>query len=206
MIDWNLLGYTCQFCQKCVLADTRRQVIFGAGNPKAKVVFVGASPGPHEDLTGTTFAAEEGLMFNTLLSILDLDRSTNIYLTYLVKCYPPQNRNPLTTEQRSCFPFLQQQLAYIQPKIVLCFGEPVAQILIHEDFDMDQEHGIFYEKDGMEFMGLYDLKTLLQDPTRKPLTFDDIIKLERRIQEIAPETYAHLHEKDEVNWVSPPSL
>lgn len=190
MIDWTALAYACQYCQKCALADSRRHVLFGTGNPKAQVLIVGANPGPQEDDSGIAFTGQEGQMLDTLLSVTDLDRQETVYMTTLVKCCPPNQRPLLTTEQRACLPFLKQQINLIQPKIILCLGSLVAKVLIHPKFDMETEHGVFYEKDNIAFMAIYAPATLLQEGRLKPITFDDLKGLQRKIQEIAPETYA----------------
>lgn len=188
-MDWNTLKNTCQQCQKCALADTRNQVVFGTGNPKAKVLFVGEAPGEKEDLSGEPFVGRGGKLLDDLMSVIDLDRKRNIYIANMVKCRPPNNRNPLSSEQRSCIDYLHQQIALIQPKIVVCLGRVSATSLIRKDFKITEEHGIFYEKEGIEMIGLYHPAALLRDPRRKPDTFEDMKKLEAKIREIAPETY-----------------
>lgn len=198
MIDWNTLAYTCQFCQKCALADSRNHVIFGTGNPRAQVLVVGRVPTLQDDYYGQAFTGPEGQMLDTLLSIIDLDRRTNVYMTNLVKCCPPKQRNLLTTEQRACLPVLQHQIALIRPKVLLCLGTLVAKLLIHPHFNMDKEHGVFFQQDGIERMAIYEPTTLLCESQHKPTTFDDLKKLERKIREIAPETYLS-GENTEVN-------
>lgn len=163
-MDWNTLKNTCQQCQKCALADTRNQVVFGTGNPKAKVLFVGEAPGEKEDLSGEPFVGRGGKLLDDLMSVIDLDRKRNIYIANMVKCRPPNNRNPLSSEQRSCIDYLHQQIALIQPKIVVCLGRVSATSLIRKDFKITEEHGIFYEKEGIEMIGLYHPAALLRDP------------------------------------------
>lgn len=189
MIDWTILEQTCLYCQRCALADRRTQVLFGTGNPKATVLVVGHVPSQEEDRVGEPFLGEEGKLLDDLLSIIRLNRSHNTYMTTAVKCCPPNNRPPLSTERRSCLPYLRQQIALIKPKIILCLGQEVASGLLQPDFDLEEEHGIFYEQDGADVMAIYPPATLLQEPHTKAPTFDDIKKLEQRILEIAPETY-----------------
>lgn len=191
-MNWNELEHTCKTCSKCALADTRTQVVFGTGNPNAQVVFVGEAPGEKEDLSGEPFVGRGGKLLDDLLSIIDLDRKKNIYIANMVKCRPPNNRNPLMTEQRSCLDYLRSQVALIQPKIIVCLGRVSACSLIRSDFKITEEHGVFYEKAGVQMMGLYHPAALLRNPHRKPDTFEDLKKLQAKIKEIAAETYENL--------------
>ncbi|MEG2000956.1 MAG: uracil-DNA glycosylase, partial [Evtepia sp.] len=101
MLDWDTLETQCRTCQKCALADTRTNVVFGVGSHQAEVLFIGEGPGEQEDLKGEPFVGRAGKLLDDMLSIIDLDRS-NIYIANMVKCRPPQNRDPLNLEQDAC--------------------------------------------------------------------------------------------------------
>lgn len=188
-MDWKSLEDACHQCQKCALADSRTKVVFGTGNPQSKVLFIGEAPGEKEDLSGEPFVGRGGKLLDDFLSIIDLDRKRNIYIANMIKCRPPNNRNPLSTEQRSCRGYLENQIALLQPKIIVCLGRVAALSLIRSDFKITEEHGNFQEKDGVEMMALYHPAAILRDPRRKPDTFEDMKKLEAKIRELAPETY-----------------
>ena len=98
MDTWESLRAECLSCQKCALADTRTNVVFGVGNPNAEVLFIGEGPGENEDLTGEPFVGRAGKLLDDMLSLVGLDRSRNIYIANIVKCRPPKNRDPLNTE------------------------------------------------------------------------------------------------------------
>ena len=111
---WNELEETCLACRKCGLCETRHHVVFGVGNPKAKVMFVGEGPGENEDLQGEPFVGRGGQLLDKMLAAVDLDRNTNVYITNIVKCRPPQNRDPLPQEQEACIGYLRNQFALLR--------------------------------------------------------------------------------------------
>lgn len=189
MNQWEQLQEECASCQRCCLADHRNHVVFGTGNPQAKVLVVGEAPGEKEDLSGEPFVGRGGKLLDELLHVIDLSRHQNIYIANMVKCRPPNNRDPLTTERRSCMGFLERQIALIQPKIIVCVGRVAACSLIDKDFKITEEHGQFYHKEGIEMVGLFHPAAILRNPHYKPLTFLDLKALQKKIQEISPETY-----------------
>ncbi|MFI3252942.1 MAG: uracil-DNA glycosylase [Eubacteriales bacterium] len=188
-MDWNALEKECKNCNKCALADSRTQVVFGTGNPRAKVLFVGEAPGEKEDLSGQPFVGRSGKLLDEILAVIDLDRNKNIYIANMVKCRPPKNRNPLKTEQRACLDYLRGQVGFMKPKIIVCLGLVAAQSLIAPEFKTKDDHGVFFQKNGVEMMGLYHPAALLRNPHHKPVTFQDLKILQKKIIEIAPETY-----------------
>ncbi len=188
MEQWEALRAECLSCRKCALADTRTHVVFGVGNPEAEVLFIGEGPGENEDLTGEPFVGRGGKLLDEMLSIIDLDRRKNIFIANIVKCRPPQNRDPLNTEQVACWNYLERQIALLQPKIIVCLGRIAAMKLIKEDFKITQEHGQWFQKDGIQRMALYHPAALLRDPRRKPETFDDLKTLEKKIKELCSHT------------------
>lgn len=191
-MDWNSLFHACATCQKCAIADTRRQTVYGAGNPDAKVLLVGLAPGELEEWYGQPFLGQSGIFLDNMLTIIDLYRQYNVYITNLLKCHPPNHRSVLNTEYRSCLPYLRNQVALIQPKIIVCLGETVATRLIGEAFDMETEHGVFFEKAGVQMMGIPDPYLLWKTPNARPKAFDDLKLLQQKIWEVAPETYQQL--------------
>ena len=161
---WNELEETCLACQKCSLCETRHHVVFGVGNPKAQVMFVGEGPGENEDLQGEPFVGRGGQLLDKMLAAVDLDRHTNIYITNIVKCRPPHNRDPLPQEQEACIGYLRNQFALLRPKILVCLG--------------------FFDKGGTLMMATLHPAALLRNPAQKPAAFEDYLKLRQKIDEL----------------------
>ena len=187
MSAWDTLRQECLDCRRCGLADTRTQVVFGVGDPQAEVLFIGEAPGAREDEQGQPFVGRAGKLLDDMLAMIGLSRE-HIYITNSVKCRPPENRDPLPEEKTACAPWLQQQLAQMQPKIMVCLGRISANELIHEDFKISQEHGQFFRKDGVEMMALYHPAALLRSPGKKPETFEDLKALRAKILELCTHT------------------
>ena len=180
---WEALEHDCKNCRECSLWETRTNVVFGVGPQDAEVMFVGEGPGENEDLQGEPFVGAAGKFLDEMLSIIDLGRE-NCYITNIVKCRPPRNRDPMQTEQDACIGFLRAQTKLIQPKIIVCLGRIAAMRLIRPDFKISCEHGQFTEKGGILFTALYHPSALLRDPTKRPETFDDLLLLRKKIQEL----------------------
>lgn len=188
MLSWDALESECHSCQKCSLSSTRTNVVFGGGNRNAEVFFIGEGPGEQEDLKGEPFIGRAGKLLDDMLSIIDLNRS-NIYITNMVKCRPPQNRDPLNAEQEVCIAYLRNQVALVRPKIIVCLGRIAAQKIIGGDFKITRDHGQWFERSGILMMALYHPAALLRDPRRRPETFVDLKRLQDKIKEICKHTY-----------------
>lgn len=189
MANWTELKAECLACQRCALADTRTNVVFGVGPEDAEVMLVGEGPGEQEDLTGEPFVGRAGQLLDEMLSLVGLDRKHNVYIANIVKCRPPQNRDPLNTEQDACIGYLREQVALIRPKIIVCLGRVAAMRLIKEDFKITREHGQWFEKSGVWMMAMLHPAALLRDPRRKPDAFVDLKILKAKIEEICERTY-----------------
>ena len=187
MKEWDELKNKCLNCHACSLADTRTNGVFGVGAPDAEVLFIGEAPGANEDAQGEPFVGRAGKLLDDMLAMIGLDRS-RIYITNSVKCRPPQNRDPLNTEKDACHGYLVQQLQLMQPKIIVCLGRISAMEIIKPDFKITQEHGQFFERDGIQMMALYHPAALLRDPHKKPDTFEDLKRLQAKIREICTHT------------------
>ena len=182
MQDWNTLEQTCLNCTKCGLCETRHNVVFGVGPKDADVMFIGEGPGEQEDLKGEPFVGAAGKLLDDMLSIIDLNRE-NSYIANIVKCRPPKNRDPLETEQDACIGYLRNQVALIQPKIIVCLGRIAAMRIIRQDFRITREHGTWVEKNGIWMSAIYHPSALLRDLTKRPETFDDLLSLREKIRE-----------------------
>ena len=188
MKDWDALYEECIHCQKCGLAETRTNVVFGEGARDAEVMFIGEGPGEQEDRTGRPFVGRAGQLLDDMLAMIDLKRE-KVFIGNMVKCRPPQNRDPLNIEQEACIGYLRNQVALLKPKIIVCLGRIAAMKLIKEDFKITREHGQWIEKAGVWMMAMYHPSALLRDPRKRPESFEDLKILQAKIREICDHTY-----------------
>jgi DNA polymerase len=149
-------------------------------------MFIGEGPGEQEDLKGEPFVGPAGKLLDDMLSIIDIDR-TNCYIANIVKCRPPQNRDPLETEQDACIEYLRNQVALIRPNIIVCLGRIAAKRIIREDYRITREHGQWTQKNGVWVTAFYHPSALLRDVSKRPEAFDDLISLREKIREIGAE-------------------
>jgi len=182
-MDWESLQASCMQCKRCELYQTRNKVVFGVGPKDAEILFVGEGPGQQEDLLGEPFVGPAGQFLDEMLSIIGLGRH-NCYIGNIIKCRPPQNRDPLQTEQDACVPWLRMQTKLLKPKIIVCLGRIAAMKLIKEDFKITREHGQWFEKGGIWFFAMYHPSALLRDVGKRPDTFRDLKKLQAKIREV----------------------
>ena len=189
MLNWEALEQACLNCQRCALADTRHNVVFGVGPRNAEILFIGEGPGENEDLQGEPFVGRAGKLLDDMLELIDLDRKTNAYIANIVKCRPPQNRDPLNIEQDACIGYLRNQVALLRPKIIVCLGRIAATKLIREDFKITKEHGQWFEKAGVYMTAVYHPAAILRDPGKRPDTFQDLKSLQAKIREVCTHTY-----------------
>ena len=188
MKDWDALYEECIHCQKCGLAETRTNVVFGEGARDAEVMFIGGGPGEQEDRTGRPFVGRAGQLLDDMLAMIDLKRE-KVFIGNMVKCRPPQNRDPLNIEQEACIGYLRNQVALLKPKIIVCLGRIAAMKLIKEDFKITREHGQWIEKAGVWMMAMYHPSALLRDPRKRPESFEDLKSLQAKIREVCVRTY-----------------
>lgn len=188
MKDWDALYEECIHCQKCGLAETRTNVVFGEGARDAEVMFIGEGPGEQEDRTGRPFVGRAGQLLDDMLAMIDLKRE-KVFIGNMVKCRPPQNRDPLNIEQEACIGYLRNQVALPKPKIIVCLGRIAAMKLIKEDFKITREHGQWLEKAGVWMMAMYHPSALLRDPRKRPESFEDLKSLQAKIWEVCVRTY-----------------
>ena len=186
--NWEALEAACLACQKCALADTRHNVVFGTGPRDAEVMCIGEGPGENEDLQGKPFVGRGGKLLDDMLEMVDLSREKNVYIANMVKCRPPQNRDPLNTEQEACIGYLRNQVALLKPKIIVCLGRISAIKLIRDDYKITKEHGQWVEKAGIQMTAIYHPSALLRDPAKRPEAFDDLKSLQREIRRICSRT------------------
>ncbi len=183
MENWEKLEQICHSCTGCPLCETRHNVVFGVGKRDTDVLFVGEGPGEQEDLQGEPFVGPAGKLLDDMMSIVDLDR-TNSYIANIVKCRPPRNRDPLETEQEACIGYLRNQVALIQPKIIVCLGRIAAKKLIDPDFRITRQHGQWFKRGNVWMMATYHPSALLRDVAKRPEAFDDLMALRQKMREL----------------------
>lgn len=187
--NWEELKENCLNCRKCSLCEVRSNVVFGVGNPCAKVMFIGEGPGRNEDLQGEPFVGKAGQLLDKMLAAVDLDRKTNVYIANIVKCRPPHNRDPQFAEQKCCSEWLQRQIELVDPVLIVCLGRIAATALIKDPFRITREHGQWFDVNGRRYMAIYHPSALLRDPSKRPETFVDLKTLQREIYARCPEVY-----------------
>ena len=187
MRAWEELKGECANCTRCGLCETRHNVVFGVGNENADILFVGEGPGEQEDLRGEPFVGPAGKLLDDMLSIIDLSRMENCYICNIVKCRPPHNRDPLETEQDACIGYLRNQVALVQPKIIVCLGRIAAKRLIDPDFRITRQHGQWTQKGDFWMTAIYHPSALLRDVGKRPEAFDDLMSLRAKMRELGVE-------------------
>ena len=183
MLNWMDLEAKTSTCRNCGLCETRNHVVFGVGNRNADIMFIGEGPGEQEDLQGEPFVGPAGKLLDDMLSIIDLNRE-NCYIANIVKCRPPGNRDPKEEEQDSCIGYLRNQVALIQPKIIVCLGRIAAMRIIRPDYRITREHGAWIQKNGVWMTAFYHPSALLRDLSKRPETFEDILSLRQKYKDL----------------------
>lgn len=192
---WEELQQQCLNCHRCALADTRKNVVFGVGVPDAEVLFIGEGPGANEDEQGEPFVGRAGKLLDTMLAAVGLSRHHNIYIANMVKCRPPQNRDPLPEEQEACIEWLRAQTALLRPKIIVCLGRVAACRLIDPDFKVTRQHGQFFSKNGTLMMATLHPAALLRNPNQKPEAFADLLALRDKIGVVCDHTELYFEDQ-----------
>lgn len=171
------------YCQRCPLATTRTQVVFGEGNPEAEIMFIGEGPGYYEDQQGRPFVGRAGQLLDKMLAAIGLSRQ-EVYIANVVKCRPPNNRDPLPEEAEACRDYLRWQYKIIRPKIIVCLGAVSARNIIAPDFSITRERGKWVRKAGVWILPTYHPAALLRDPAKKRESWEDLQSLRARYEEL----------------------
>jgi uracil-DNA glycosylase family 4 len=169
-------------CRRCKLHRTRRTLVFGEGNGKAKLMLIGEGPGYDEDTQGRPFVGKAGQLLTKILQAIHLRRE-EVYITNIIKCRPPQNRNPELDEIQSCHPFLLRQIEAIQPKIICALGTFAAQTLLKTDAKITTLRGRFHHLGGIKIIPTYHPAYLLRNPGRKREVWEDMKQISEWMDE-----------------------
>ena len=186
--NWESLKIKCADCRQCGLCETRTNVVFGVGNEHAEVMLIGEGPGEQEDLQGVPFVGPAGKFLDSMLEMIDLDRS-KVYIANIVKCRPPRNRDPKPEEQEACRQWLEEQIELVRPKLIVCLGRIAACALISDSFRITKEHGQWFDIYGRRIMATYHPSALLRDVSKRPDAFSDLRILRKEIKAVCVNTY-----------------
>lgn len=184
-------------CTRCSLARTRTNVVPGQGSKSAEVLVIGDGPAMEDDASGVTFSGAAGLLMDKMLNAVKLDRRQNCFLTNIVKCTPPQNRDPYPEETDACFGFIEAQIKIIKPKLILCSGRVAAVSLLKNNpkvnlsLPVDQLRGQWFDYNGIPVMVVYSPAEVLKNPALKKPIWDDLRAFATKLKELSP-TYAAL--------------
>jgi len=163
-------------CTRCKLHKSRTKIVFGVGNPKAELVFVGEGPGHDEDVQGEPFVGRAGKLLTQMIEAMSLRRE-DVYICNVVKCRPPENRLPERDEIATCSPFLLRQLAAIQPKVICCLGACAAQTLLQTNQGISRYRGEWFDYRGAKLIATYHPAYLLRNPSAKGEVWKDLLKV-----------------------------
>lgn len=164
-------------CRRCKLERGRKQIVFGAGDPKARMVLVGEAPGFEEDAQGIPFVGKAGQLLTKMLQAIDLSRD-EVYICNILKCRPPRNRNPERDEIAACIPFLERQIRAIAPRLICTLGTFAAQTLLKTSEPISRLRGRFYTYEEVPLLPTYHPAFLLRNPRRKREAWEDMQKLQ----------------------------
>ena len=183
------LNSDCVNCTSCSLSITRKKVVVGKGNETARIVIIGEGPGEQEDITGLPFVGRAGKMLDTALSSVDIDPLKDCYITNIVKCRPPNNRKPTSSEVETCIPWLYEQVNLLSPKIIILAGSTAVQSFLGIKEPISKIRGQWIEKNNIKYMPIFHPSYLLRNPSKdrgKPkwLTWQDLKKVKKELNKL----------------------
>lgn len=181
-------------CRKCILHKNRTNVVFGQGNSSADIMFVGEGPGYHEDQQGIAFIGPAGQLLTKAIQGIGLTRE-EVYIGNIVKCRPPNNRNPQRKEIEACIPFLRWQVKIIQPKIIVCLGAIAATNIIDPNLKITKQRGQWYYKKNIWIIPTYHPSAVLRDVLKKKPFWEDFKAIKKKYEEIKGETNEETNEE-----------
>jgi len=171
--SWAQLAREVSDCTACPLCEGCTQKVMGQGDPKAPLMLIGEGPGEQEDLQGLVFVGRAGDLLTKMLAAIHLPRD-RVYICNTVKCRPPKNRTPKPAELEACQPFLLQQIALVQPKVIFLLGSTAVRVMLGPNYRITQCRGQWFERGGMKIIATFHPAALLRDPRRKHETWADL--------------------------------
>ena len=173
-LDWDALEQAIRACAGCPLHARRTQAVPGVGDRQADWLFVGEGPGAEEDQRGEPFVGQAGKLLDAMLAAIGLSRGDNVYIANAVKCRPPGNRTPEAAEIAACQPYLERQIALIQPRIIVALGRPAAQSLLGQELKINAARGRLFDHGGIPVVVTYHPAYLLRNPQDKAKVWEDL--------------------------------
>jgi len=167
-------------CRRCPLSKTRTNVVFGEGDPKAKLMFIGEAPGADEDMQGRPFVGRAGQLLTKIIESMGLERE-DVFIGNILKCRPPGNRNPLPSEIAVCKAYLEKQIDLIKPEVICALGKFAAQTLLDTETPISRLRGKFYDYRGVKLMPTYHPAYLLRNPGEKKDVWEDMKKVAKEL-------------------------
>jgi DNA polymerase len=173
-MDWQALQACVKDCQACGLAKTRTQTVFGVGDKNADWLIIGEAPGAEEDKHGEPFVGSAGKLLDNMLAAIELKRDENVYIANVLKCHPPENREPYREEVARCGPYLKRQVELIKPKLIIALGKFAAQSLLNSDATVTSMRGKLHDYCGIPVIVTYHPAYLLRNLADKAKAWDDL--------------------------------
>ena len=181
--NWEELEEVVKQCRKCRLCETRKNVVFGVGNRDADIMFIGEGPGADEDTQGEPFVGKAGKLMNMAFDMLGIKRE-EVYIANIVKCRPPNNRNPQDDEAESCLDYLRNQVILVKPKIIVLLGSVALKNILGKEYGITASRGKWLERKGILYMPTWHPAALLRDENKKIDFIKDLKQVIKRYNEI----------------------
>ena len=182
-MDWTPLKQTVEQCTLCGLSRARKNTAFGVGDRQAELMLIGEGPGAEEDKQGIPFVGEAGQLLDKMLFAIQRRREDNVYIANIVKCRPPDNRNPTAEEAHSCLPYLRQQIALVKPRLLVALGKIAATYLLHTTDSIAVLRQKIHDYEGIPLVVTYHPAYLLRSPKEKRKSWDDLRFIRRLLEE-----------------------
>ncbi len=183
--DLTTLRTAAMQCHACPLCETRTNVVFGDGNPRAELMFIGEGPGESEDLQGLPFVGRAGELLTRMIAAMGFDRQNDVYIANIVKCRPPGNRNPEENEAAACLPWLERQIELIQPKVLVLLGAVPLLYLLNKR-GITKLHGQWFDYKGIKALPTFHPAYLLRNPPAKADAWKDLQVVMREFGKTVP--------------------
>jgi uracil-DNA glycosylase family 4 len=181
--NWEELEEVVKQCRKCRLCETRKNVVFGVGNREADIMFIGEGPGADEDAQGEPFVGKAGKLMNMAFDMLGIKRE-EVYIANIVKCRPPNNRNPQDDEAENCLNYLRNQVILVKPKIIVLLGSVALKNVLGKEYGITASRGKWLERKGILYMPTWHPAALLRDENKKIDFIKDLKQVIKRYNEI----------------------
>ena len=182
--NWEELENCVKNCRKCRLCEKRNNVVFGVGNKNADIMFIGEGPGADEDMQGEPFVGKAGKLMNMAFKMLGINRE-EVYIANIVKCRPPQNRNPQDDEAEACLNYLRNQVILVKPKIIVLLGSVALKNILGKEYAITASRGKWVEKKGILYMPTWHPAALLRDENKKIDFVKDLKEVQNKFQTIS---------------------